>query len=163
MSTSFDLKLWLDRHVVPLLGPESSLALHSVLQNRPPSAERPVAILVWTVSKEPQGWAPAIKRLLAQPGCYFDFCRAPQTVPVAPDRSIWLFGGDGAPYVNAAGMAMARLYRRCDDGIELIMEVGHRFPTGAAAAAAVKDFFALFEGTAPLELVARYMPLFGTG
>ena len=163
MSTPFDLKPWLDRHLVPLLGTEPPLELHSILQDRPQSAKQPTAILVWALSKSPSGWAPAVKRLLEQSGFYFDFVRAAQIVPLAPGQTITLFGGDGMPFIGQNGMAMSRLYRRCDDGIDLIMEVGHRFSTAESAAAAVKAFFAQFDGTDPLELVARFRPAFGMG
>src|SRR4051812_16157938 len=108
----FDLKRWIDAHVVPLLNPEPPLEFHSVLVNQPPDASRPDAVLVWALSKTGAGWAPALKRLLETDGLSFDFTRAPQLVAVAPGKTTTLFGGDGMPFVGKNGMAMARLHRR---------------------------------------------------
>ena len=161
MSATFDLKAWLDKHVVPLLSGEPPLELHSVLQNSAPGAQAPDAVLVWALSKTGDAWAPALRRVLERPGFSFDFLRAPQAVQVSPDQRIVIFGGDGAPFIGKNGMAMARLYRGCDDGISLILEVGYRFPRSEDAAQAVRAFFALFDKVEPAELLARYRPLFG--
>jgi hypothetical protein len=158
MSTPFNLKAWLDQHVVPLLAPE--LLLHSVLTNLPPGAPGPQAVLVWLLAREPAGWAPALKRVLERPGFSFDFLRAPQRAGADLQHAVTLFGGDGAPFFNQSGAAMARLYRRCDD-LDLIVEIGHRFPSVQAAAAAVKSFFALFEGVNAFDVIERHKPPFG--
>lgn len=156
----FDLKRWLDAHVVPILRPEPALDLHSVLVNQPPDASRPDAVLLWALSRTGPDWAPALKRLLETGGFSFDFTRAPQVVAVAPDKTITLFGGDGMPFIGESGMAMARLHRRGEDAVDLILEVGHRFPTGKAAVAAVRSFFEQF-GADPMQLLAKYAPRFG--
>lgn len=158
--TPFDLKRWLDAHVLPLLRPDPPLALHSVLVNQPPGVSRPEAVLVWALSQTGPGWGPALRRLLETGGFSFDFTRAPQIVAVAPGKTITLFGGDGMPFIGKNGMAMARLHRQGEDGVDLIMEVGHQFPTGKAAVAAVRSFFEQF-GADPAHLMAKYAPRFG--
>ena len=160
MAEEFNLKRWLDQYVVPLIASEPKLEIHSVLQNRPPGAAAPAAVAVWTLSPSPDGWAPAVKRVLEQPGSSFDFLRAPQLV-TGPDQSpITLFGGDGAPFFTRSGSAMARIFRRCGE-IDLILEIGHRFPSIEAAAAAVKRFFHQFDNTSPFDVITRYQPPFG--
>ncbi len=160
-SPSFELKAWLDSHVVPLLRPDPPLELHSVLVNQAPRAAQPDAVLAWALSKAPEGWAPAAQRLLESAGFCFDFTREPQLVALAPGRTITIFGGDGMPFVGANGMAMVRLFRRVEDGVDLIIEVGHLFPDGKAAVAAVRAFFEQF-GQDPAALLARYSPRFGS-
>jgi len=157
----FSLKPWLDTNVVPLLRPEPPLDLHSVLVDQAPGATRPHAVLVWTLSKTADGWAAAAQRLLESAGFCFDFTREPQLVVLAPGRTITIFGGDGMPFVGANGMAMVRLFRRVEDGVDLIIEVGHLFPDGKAAVAAVRAFFEQF-GQDPAALLARYSPRFGS-
>jgi hypothetical protein len=157
---AFDLKRWIDAHVLPILEPDPRLQLHSVLQNRPPGALAPVAVAVWTLSAAPDGWAPAVKRVLELPGFSFDFLRAPQLVTGPGQEPITLFGGDGAPFFNRSGGAMARLFRRCGD-IDLILEIGHRFPSAEAAAAAVKSFFHQFADENPFDVIKRNQPPFG--
>ena len=154
----FNLKTWLDKQAVPLLGHD--LMMHSVLQNQPSASAQPESILVWLLAKEPTGWAPALKRLLEQHDFVFDFLRAPQLVGRDPTRGVTIFGGDGAPFINKSGAAMARLFRRCD-AIDLIVEIGYRFPTATAAAAAVKAFFAQFETAGPFDVIEKYKPRFG--
>lgn len=156
----FDLKRWLDGNVVPLLGGEPALELHSVLTNRSTDPGRPDVVLAWALSKTGTDWAPTLKRLLDGDGFSFDFTRAPQLVTVAPGKTLTLFGGDGMPFVGKNGMAMARLYRRCDDGVDLILEIGHRFEKGQAAIAAVRAFFEQFAED-PTALLAKHSPPFG--
>jgi hypothetical protein len=161
LSTPFDLKAWLDQHVSPILGSERELELHSVIQNRPSQAGRPSTVLAWLLVKTATEWAPALKRLLDRSGFYFDFVREAQLVQTPAGRPITIFGGDGMPFIGNNGMAMARLYHRASDDIELILEIGHRFPSAKDAAAAVKSFFALFDGVNPTDLLGKYSPPFG--
>src|SRR5258708_6611864 len=110
MRGTFNLKAWLDQHVVPFLAGEPPLELHALTENWPPGADAPAAVLVWALSKTPESWAPAVRRVLELPGFSFDFLRAPHAVQVSPDQRITIFGGDGAPFIGKNGMAMARLY-----------------------------------------------------
>lgn len=156
----FELKRWLDQYVVPHLAEAPPLELHSVLVNQPPGAARPEAVLVWALSKTGAGWAPAVKRLLEKNGFSVDFTRAPTLVALAPGKTITLFGGDGMPFIGSNGMAMARLFRRGKDGVDLIFEVGHRFEKITDATAAVRQLFQQFSED-PTALLARHTPSFG--
>jgi hypothetical protein len=160
MAEAFNLKSWLDENVLPAIAEEPKLQIHSVLQDRPPGAGAPVAVAVWTLSPTPQGWAPSVKRVLERPGFSFDFLRAPQLVTEPDQVPITLFGGDGAPFFSKSGAAMVRLFRRCGE-VDLILEIGHRFPSVEAAAAAVKGFFHLFDDSSPFDVIKRHMPPFG--
>ncbi len=161
MNPTFDLKTWLDEHLTPLLRSDPELELHSVIQNRPARSPRPHGVLVWLLVKTNSEWGAALKRLLDLPGFYFDFVREAQLVPTPVGRPITIFGGDGMPFIGNSGMAMARLYHRASDGVDLIVEIGHQFDSAKAAAAAVKSFFGLFEGVDPRDLVSKYSPPFG--
>lgn len=161
MAKAFDLKAWLDENVSPILRAEPELELHSVIQNRAPARARPDAVLVWLLVKTGPSWSPTLKRLLDRSGLYFDFLREVQLVPTPDGRSLPIFGGDGMPFIGSSGMAMARLYHRASDGVDLIIEIGHHFPNAKEASAAVKSFFTLFEGVNPTDLLAKYSPPFG--
>lgn len=176
---AFDLKGWLDSHVVPLTRREPPLKIYSFIWNGDPPNE----VLVWlhtgqdengTVRVEhdvdgkelpvreafdPTAWPRAVKHLLEAEGFRFDFLRE-QTMVALPGGNITIFGGDGAPLYNAQGMASARLFRKEDDGVSLILQVGCQYPSGEDAAAATKSFYQSFEES-PLEVCKKHGTTFG--
>ena len=119
-----------------------------------------------TTTPEPTAWAETVKNLL-EAGWRFDFTREQQLV-VVNGQSIKAFGGDGAPLFNPEGLASVRLFRKTEDGVGLVIQIGctfwetpeHESP-GKMAAAAVKGFFALFPTDNPMEVCAKYAVPFG--
>jgi hypothetical protein len=200
----FDLKKWLDEHVVPLTNKEPRLRIYSFIWNGNPPKE----VLVWLLAgcepiaqpPEPAGvpdevdaqvkliaedmraalaptefdesaWPRAVKRLLEEDDFRFDFLREQQMVKLE-NGLVPVFGGDGAPLFGKEGTASARLFRKMDDGIGLILQVGCHYPgteataeldamnPGKHAAAAVKGFFALFDDN-PMIVCQKFGAAFG--
>lgn len=151
----FDKKRWLDDHVLPSLQPDPthpSLSLYAVFWNGHP----PKDVLVFATAPpattepfDPLAWPSAVKRLL-ESGFVFDFTREQQMVkdPDGSARLIALFGGDGAPLFDKSGACSVRLFRKIEDGRNLILQIGCRYADGLDAAVAVKAFFALFDQNA---------------
>jgi hypothetical protein len=201
---AFEIKSWLDSHVVPLLAGSPPLKLYSFIWKDADGAEQPTDVLVWLhagdklveldkepctceaiiramsvtpedakgdcprhqyeamqppICFDPLAWPQAAKRLLDNEGFRFDFLRE-QLAVVLEGGTISVFGGDGAPLFNEQGMASCRLFRKEDDGINLIVQLGCQYPVGVDAAAATKVFYAQFEGS-PLTVIQRYGALFG--
>lgn len=159
-SPSFDIKNFIDREVVQsgVLGSAdgaNALTIHSLLWNGNPPKE----VLVFLVAGDAVPWGHHVKRLL-ESGWRFDFLRD-LAVVVLEGKRVAIFGGDGAPYFDPSGQSSVRLWRKCDDGRQLILQVGAKWPSGTDAAAAVKAFFGLFE-SGPLEMVAKYAAPFGS-
>jgi hypothetical protein len=154
----FDIKLWLDTNVIPLLGTE--LLLHAVACDKSPTASVPETVLCWTLVQAATDWAPVVERLLKHSGFRFDYLRDVQLLPAGPSQTVQIFGGSGSPFLRADGMLITRLYRRQED-IALLVEVGHKFESGAAAIAAVKDFFARFDGAEPAAVLEQIGAPFG--
>lgn len=176
----FELKSWLDQHVIPLTRIEPPLSIYSFLWNGNP----PTEVLVWLragsvdddeeelgdlVHRENTGHAPppfdgslwpsALRALLTEHGFRFDFLR--EEIAVALEGSmIKLFGSDGAPLYNKLGMASARLFKKMPDGVGLILQVGCQYPDGLQAAAATKQFYQSFDES-PLELTKKFGTVFG--
>ncbi|TAL42863.1 MAG: hypothetical protein EPN91_07490 [Salinibacterium sp.] len=153
----FDIKAWLDQHVAieEVLGVLDPLVVHAPLWHGNPPAE----VLVFLLASECGTWGPHIQRLLGD-GWRFDFLRDVAAV-VVDGRRITIFGGDGAPFFDVAGMSSVRLWKKVEDGVNLILQIGARWPDGIAAAAGVKGFFGLFDEGA-LEMVAKYTATFGS-
>lgn len=163
---TFDMKKWLDSHVVPLLNDE--LKIYSFIWRGDPPNE----ILVWLLAgptreqqkeQEPLDhtiWPRAIQRLVQNESFRFDFTREQQAVKTADGAVITIFGGDGAPLYNQEGSAAARLFRKEDDGVNLILQLGCFYPDGKDAAAATKGFYEAMGGN-PLELVERFGAVWG--
>ena len=178
----FEMKKWLDKNVIePLTHQEPKSHIYSWVWNGTPPKE----ILVWLLAGPPEkeadpssppssdpppfdpaSWPKLIRRLLEEDGFRFDYLREQQMVEVAGSL-IPIFGGDGAPLFAKDGMASARLFRKGEDGISLILQVGCSFPAtehlspGLNAAAAVKAFFGLFGEENPLTVCAKYGAVFG--
>jgi len=155
---SFDIKKWLDQHVVPLLAGEPQALIHSELHRGDPPEE----VLVFLQAKEPGTWPLLAKRILETSGFSFDYLREQAMVRVG-DSIVNIFGGDGAPFFNKNGMALARFYKAIPEGdrhIGLILDVGGKYETPGLAADAVKHFFSLFE-ISPLQVCADHRPTFG--
>ena len=101
----------------------------------------------------------------------FDYLREQQMVQLESGL-IPIFGGDGAPLFGKEGTTAVRLFKRMDDGIDLILQVGCLYPASTAgadapalspgqhAAAAVKGFFGLFDVPA-LEVCQKFSAPFG--
>lgn len=104
-------------------------------------------------------WPHAVKKLLEDHGFRFDFLRE-QLLVTLEGGPISIFGGDGSPLYNDKGMASVRLFRKEDDGVGLILQVGCQYPSGPEAAAATKAFYDLFEES-PLELTQKLGTVFG--
>lgn len=178
---AFDLKSWLDAHVVPLTKHTIPLHIYSFIWNGSPPNE----VLVWMHTGpsldyeeaeledlkhrdqtghapppfDPGAWPKAIRMLLEEEKFRFDFLRE-QTLVNLPGGTVTIFGGDGAPLYNAQGMASARLFRKEDDGVSLILQVGCQYPSGEEAAAATKGFYQSFDES-PLEVCQKFGTTFG--
>jgi hypothetical protein len=173
---AFDLKRWLDDHVVPLTKRAIPLNIYSFIWNGDPPKE----MLVWVhagtspasasaegeasfsesdVDFDPHAWPRAVKQLIEEDNFRFDFLRE-QIMVALPEGTISVFGGDGAPLFNKHGMASARLFRKEEDGVGLILQVGCQYPSGEEAAAATKSFYGQFEES-PLELCQKFGTVFG--
>ena len=158
-----DQKPWLDAHVVPLCSASPKLLIHSAIHQESASGEggapRISEILVWLLAEDGDGWPLAVARLL-EGGFFFDYFREAALVPLTPERTVQIFGGDGAPFIHTNGMASVRLWKRIAE-VNTVLEVGHVYPAATAAAAAVKRLYSHFEGISPMDLLARYRPPFG--
>lgn len=158
----FNLKKWLDDRVVPLLVRE--LRIYSFFWNGSPPKDVCVFLVAGPSEKEPEqpldksAWPEATHELI-QRGFRFDALREPQVVH-QNDQKFALFGGDGAPLINEDRVASARLLRREDDGINLILNVVCRYASATDAAQAVKQFFALF-GKDPFTVLEEFGTRFG--
>lgn len=150
----FERKKWLDEHVVPLLNQEPAASIYTAFWNGAPPKE----VLVFLLAPEPGTWPQLAKRLL-DAEFRFDYLRDVQIVEHEGKR-LALFGGDGAPLFDKSGTASARLFKKMPDGVNLILQVGARFPTGVDAAAAVKEFFGLFDKN-PIDVCASMSAPFG--
>ena len=162
------MKTWLDKHVVPLTKQEPKTFIYSFIWNGTP----PKQIMVWLMTGQPpeekkemaaifdhSAWPMAAKRLLENDQFYFDFTRETQMVRMQDGQVIQIFGGDGAPLYNPGGTAALRLFRKVED-IELIVQVGCKYPDGKSAAAATKGFYAMFEES-PMEVIVKYTSPWG--
>jgi hypothetical protein len=169
--SSFDMKRWLDTNVVPLTQRSPQSRIYSFIWNGNPPKE----ILVWLLAGDepvddvpfnPHAWPELVKRLIVEDDFRFDYLREQQMVQLE-NGLVPVFGGDGAPLISKEGMASARLFRKMDDGIALILQVGCQYPpegemsAGQHASAAVKTFFGLFEDENPLTVCSKYGALFG--
>ena len=89
----------------------------------------------------------------------FDFLR--EAAPLVHEGiHMVLFGGDGTPLFDQKGYASVRIFKKLEDGTNLIFQVGHMYPSGVEAGNAVKDFFAQWDES-PFHLVERYGAAFG--
>jgi hypothetical protein len=162
------MKKWLDTHVVPLTKQEPRTFIYSFIWNGTPAKQ----IMVWLMTGQPpeegkalqkvfdpQAWPLAAKRLLQEEGFFFDFTRETQLVRMQDQSVIQIFGGDGAPLYNPEGTAALRLFKKVDN-IELILQVGCKYPDGKEAGAATKGFYAMFDES-PMEVVAKYTSPWG--
>ena len=144
----FDMKAWLDTHVVPLL---QGLKIYHPFWNGIPPKEVLVILLAQ------QDWPAQVKRLL-DAGFRFDFLREQQVIALETG-TFTAFGGDGAPLFNQEGTASVRLFKRVD-GVGLILQVGCSYGKTDLAAAATKDFYALFDES-PLTVCKTFGVAFG--
>lgn len=176
MPSPFSLKAFLDRHVVPLLAGPPAAELYSELHRGDPPEE----VCVWLRAKDPLTWPALARRLLETPGWSFDYLREHALVQVN-GQTCTIFGGDGSPFFNKAGMAMVRLYRKVEpeeepktkgkrtrggscaheNPIGLIVDVGGKYDNVKEASTAVKAFFGLFDKKNPLEVCSEHRPAFG--
>ena len=176
---SFEMKKWLDQNVVPLTRKHVPSKIHSLIWKGTPPDE----ILVWLLTGDdqeatateggstpfnPKFWPTLVHKLIVEDGFRFDYLREHVTVPVNGE-AVSAFGCDGAPLVGKNGMASVRVYRKMDDGIGLILQIGSKYPgvpelkyePAKAAAQGIKDLFARFEGVDPLEVCSQYSVAFG--
>lgn len=167
---SFEMKQWLDTNVVPLLAGPPAISIYHPFWNGIPPKDVLILFRTDTVGEDvepfdPTAWPKAAKRLLDDSGFRFDYTREQMAVQVE-SRVFNLFGGDGAPIFNKDGMASLRLFKKMDDGIGLIAQIGCEYPAegemspGEHAAAATKGFYAQFEEN-PLEVCRKYGAVFG--
>lgn len=169
--SSFEMKKWLDENVVPLTKRQPQSSIYSFIWNGNPPKE----ILVWLLVENeptdekpfsPAAWPELVRRLLVDDGFRFDLLREQQMVQLE-NGLVPIFGGDGAPLFGKEGMASSRLFRKTDDGISLILQVGCKYPPsgemtgGQHASAAVKGFFSLFGDEDPLTVCSKYGAVFG--
>lgn len=175
---NFDMKKWLDTHVVPLTQQHAPSHIHSFVWNGAPPKE----ILVWLLAGKPteasgieeevpfnpDDWPTLVHGLIEKDGFRFDHLREATRVPVM-GQLVPIFGSDGAPLLSRDGMASVRLAKRQDDGINLILQVGSHYPgdpehdiePAAAAAQGIKALFAKFDGVEPLEVCRKFGAVFG--
>lgn len=161
---AFELKPWLDQHVIPLLaGPPPAIFHAELHQGASPGG--PTAIMVFLRAAEPSEW-PALAKRLLESGFAFDYLREHAVVRVG-EQLATVFGGDGTPFFNKEGMAMVRLFKKVDDRV-LLLDVGGKYENVNAAKDGVKAFFALFDqgGAAAgamnaLEVCRKFRPAFG--
>lgn len=117
------------------------------------------------VEFDPAAWPRAVKRLLEEDGFRFDYLREQQMVQLE-NGLVPVFGGDGAPIFGKEGTASARLFKKTEDGIGLIVQIGCHYPAtdehnpGRHAASAVKGFFSLFEDN-PMVVCQKFGAPFG--
>lgn len=167
----FDMKKWLDENVVPLTTQQPQSKIYSFIWNGNPPKE----ILVWLLAESepteekpfaPGAWGALVHRLITQDGFRFDFLREQQMVQLEGGM-VPVFGGDGAPLFGKDGMASARLFKKNEEGICLLLQVGCKYPStselspGQHASAAVKGFFGLFGDEDPLTVCSKYGAVFG--
>lgn len=160
---AFEMKEWLDQHVVPLTQSDPPLRIYSFLWNGDPPKE----ILVWLLAGLPAplaptgdfdetdcpdkpdipatglpeagadfdvtAWARAAKHVV-DAGFRFDHTREQQMVQVEGGL-VPVFGGDGAPLFGKGGLASLRLFRKMDDDIALIVQIACQFPGSDALSA----------------------------
>lgn len=154
------MKQWLDSHVVPLLA-DTSLTIYHPFWNGMPPKEVLVILLATPpgdAAADVVPWHVAAKKLI-DVGFRFDFLREQQAI--ALEGGLFkAFGGDGAPLFNAEGTASVRLFRKEEDGINLILQVGCQYGDGPSAAIATKAFYAQFEES-PLQVCQTYGATFG--
>jgi hypothetical protein len=149
------MKGWLDEYVVPLLKDTGLKIYHPFWNGMPP---KEVLVVLLSEPSPSDAWPTAIKKLLGG-GFRFDFLREQQAI--ALEGGIFkAFGGDGAPLFNAEGTASVRLFKKMDDGKNLILQIGCKYKDGAAAAQATKTFYGLFEES-PLTVCQTYGATFG--
>ena len=151
---SFDQKAWLDANVLPVLGTDDRLAIYSALWNGAP----PTEVLVFLLAHAAPAWGPHVKRLL-EDGWRFDFLREAQVVK-SEGGLIHVFGGDGAPLFGTNCMVSVRLFRKLEDGIGLILQIGCRHDNGTTAAQTIKDFFGQFDQDA-MQVCSSFSAPFG--
>lgn len=155
---SFDLKQWLDDHVVPIRGNLNIIAFF--WRGTPPDE---VLVFLSADPAEdsdelPASWPEEAKRLIDS-GFRFDCLREPKTVRIGNDGTV-LFGGDGAPLVSQERVASVRLMRRENDGRSLILNIVHKNQSALTATKEVEYFFSLFD-TDPFSVLERYGTRFG--
>jgi len=156
--TDFDKKAWLDEHVMPVLK-QHQLSLYHPFWNMQGARASEVLIVCLAEPESEDAWAGAAKALV-DAGWRFDYLREQILVVMDTGETVKLFGGDGAPLFNEEGVAALRLFRKLDDGVNLVLQVGCRYPKGLAAAAATRAFYAQFEES-PLEVCQKYGAVFG--
>jgi hypothetical protein len=154
LMADFDMKTWLDEHVVPLLS-DTGLKIYHPFWNGVPPKE--VLVILLSDPSPQSAWPKAAKHLI-EAGFRFDFLREQQAI--ALEGGIFTaFGGDGAPLFNEEGTASVRLFKRVG-AVNLILQVGCRYSDGIVAAAATKAFYGLFEES-PLSVCQTYGATFG--
>lgn len=161
----FDRKRWLDDNVVPLLHQDPPASIYTVFWNGAPPKEILVLLLAGKGTDDgitavpDEAWPQLVKRLLVA-GFTFDFLRDVQPV-VHEGKKLVLFGGDGAPFFDKSGYVSARLHKKLETGESLILQIGHKYDDGVAAALAVKTFFAQWDAKNPFDVCAEFSAPFG--
>lgn len=142
-------KEWLDKNVVPLLK-GTALSIYSFLWNGSPPSE----YLVWLNSPEKSPlWGRDTKKLIVEDGFRFDYVREPQAVALDGGK-ITIFGGDGTPFIDEKGMVSVRLFKKMEDGKNLILQVSCLLAP-AESGATIRGFYELFDMN-PVEVTSTY-------
>lgn len=145
---SFEIKPFLDRHVVPLLGGQASIVSFLWKEDM---------VLVF-LEVPAANWPSYVKALLDGGKHTFDYLRGPEPAVVGGQRLV-LFGGDGAPFITNKGRVVCRLHHRPDGERDLVLEVATPLGRPGLGPDVVKAFFAQWEGEpSPL---TRFRPEWG--
>lgn len=159
--TAFNKKEWLDAHVASI---HPKLSMYAFFWNGHPPSEVLAYLVIREDDKEGERnpgdtWASAVRELVDK-GFRFDVLREIAKVPKEEGGYALIFGGDGSPMFNKDGNLTARLFRKEDDGIALILEVGTDVKSGLKAGEAIKTLFESFDCD-PLEVYKKYGTPFG--
>lgn len=106
---------------------------------------------------DPAAWPIAGKQLL-EAGFRFDYLREMQMVKT-DHGLIQLFGGDGTPMPDKDGRVSMRLWRQIGP-TQLIVVLGAKYASAPDGIAAIKSFFALFDGNA-VDVAQKFAAPFG--
>lgn len=161
-----DMKVWLDKHVVPLLqdpgGPKRKktlpLSIHSEIHSPPEDFD---LICVYLFAQK-DCWPFHVRRLLKDHEFYWDYMRDLNKIVVGGETRV-IFGGDGSPFLHDNGMVSCRLFKKIDT-IGFVLEIGCDHASKLLAQADVKELYNRFKEEDQLDFhqaQIKFTPPFG--